>query len=96
MSEWQPIDSAPKDGTRILLMRRKTPKFERLPDILWVKLGKWCKHYLDGYEEGWREDAVATSQDNLAAFKLSPSHWLALDAIGDHLRPQPAEGKGEE
>jgi hypothetical protein len=78
MSEWKPIDTAPKDGTRILLMARKIPKFINLPDILWVKLGKWGRHYRDGYEDGWREDAIACGFDT-SPTRLNATHWMQLE-----------------
>lgn len=40
MNEWQPIESAPKDGTRILARQG-----EWLPHILWWEDGGW-KSYL--------------------------------------------------
>lgn len=76
--EWQPIESAPKDGTRIQLMATiNTARFAKLPPIGWIKVGKWSAHYQDGYAEGWREDAVGGNGD-LSRLKLVPTHWLPL------------------
>jgi hypothetical protein len=76
---WQPIETAPKDGKRIQLMRVKMPKFPNLPDILWIKVGSWRAHFIDGYQEGWREDAIAAPGATVQ-FELSPSHWMPLPA----------------
>jgi hypothetical protein len=85
---WQPIETAPKDDTRIQLMRVKSPKFENLPDILWIKIGSWRAHFADGYTEGWREHAVAgpSATDHL---KLSPTHWMPLPALPAKPKPDP-------
>lgn len=75
---WQPIETAPKDGTRIQLMCVRSPRFTLIPPVLWIKVGKWCAHYKDGYEEGWREDAVSAPHE--ARLKLTPTHWRLLPA----------------
>lgn len=80
MNNWQSIETAPADGSRIQLARLKSPKFQNLPAILWIKIGSWRAHFLDGYQEGWREDAVAgpSATDHL---RLSPSHWCRLPEL---------------
>jgi biotin operon repressor len=54
-----------------------TRRGRTLPEILWVKLGSWRKHHQDGYEDGWREDAVACPGDS-SRLKLAPTHWMPL------------------
>jgi hypothetical protein len=62
MSEWQPIETAPKDGSNVLL----SPAFERER----VTVGSWD---LDDVGEGgqcWR--CLELSE------RLEPTHWMPL------------------
>lgn len=77
--EWQPIETAPKDGSRIQLLATKLGRMKLLPDILWIKVGSWRKHHEDGYEFAWREDAVAAPV-NTGRARLAPTHWRMLPA----------------
>lgn len=77
---WRDISTAPKDGTRVLLRRMiDTTKFPNLPEIGWIKVGKWVADWQDGYEEAWREDAVPRGGRE-SAIRLSPTDWQPLPA----------------
>lgn len=66
MPEWQPIETAPRDGRRILLAREG-----------WVEIGRWLPDYaayegapagawMDDYDNGGPED------------RGWPTHWMPI------------------
>lgn len=61
-TEWQPIATAPKDGTEILL--RGGP--ENQSWAVWVRKGNWARQ-----RECW-------SVDMLPPIQYPPTHWLPL------------------
>lgn len=69
MSEWQPIESAPKDGTFILLAGpsgyRSTP--------LRVEVCRWVPQY----RHGWQNHAF----DSFGDGGHGPTHWMPLPAL---------------
>lgn len=75
MSEWQPIETAPKDGTRILLHTRWDGD-EITPDAF------------DEVQIGWWDDGNAL--DDPASIWHRPARW-ELDKVGDpiHWMPLP-------
>lgn len=83
--EWKPIETAPKDGTRLLLMRENR-RHSHLPPILWIKVGEWTAWHSDGYVEAWREDVIASGGDT-KRIRLVPTHWMPL--------PPPPRSEGE-
>ena len=63
MSDWQPIETAPKDGRKMLL-RFTGPFSDQMQDG--VTVGRWLR--------GWWLDAIwATSTAH-----RSPTHWMPL------------------
>lgn len=75
MKTWQPIDTAPKDGTRILL-------YDQTRDV--VVSGCWhCEPEFnthDGYEPAW---SWWVSDDEVILWDCdsAPSHWMQLDPL---------------
>jgi len=66
MSEWQPIETAPKDGTFVVVFAEKNPngrKVRRASPVCVAAKRGWM---------GW----VATPGD----YQVSPTHWLPLPA----------------
>ena len=77
--EWQPIETAPKDGTPVLL-----GSWYLGPDLAtaaWNGLF-WDMRHLDG------DDAQSAALDRFNREFGSPESWLPLDA----LPPPPVEG----
>jgi len=71
-SAWQPIETAPKDGTRVLIAGG-TVSFWTERDVPFsdISIAYWC----GGYDPHWRgEDMQA--HDEWYAHK--PTHWMPL------------------
>ena len=89
--EWQLIETAPKDGTEIILA-----KGERVTEGLWVG-DRWptaseyhgtTGEYLGQYETGECIEAHWMSFDGGFSEEDQPSHWMPLPA-------SPSAGNGE-
>ena len=67
MADWQPIETAPKDGTRILLW-----------DTDEVVIAKWDDISMGG-AEGW-QIAVVNMLSGLKHYEaaFNPTHWMPL------------------
>ncbi len=83
MSEWQPISTAPRDGTPVLLGGRWLP-FETLPG------GEWCSVVaLYGSMSSYAEDAGDwfAGVEQVASWNVAWTHWMPL--------PDPPDAGGE-
>lgn len=73
MSEWQPIETAPLDGTRILVCAGKkivTVRFWR---------GKWTVY---GYDEiRWLGWLTGARQWLVLGSDMPPTHWMPLPKL---------------
>jgi hypothetical protein len=73
MNEWQPISTAPKDGTHILVCRAWDADGKPIGDEAWgvfVHNAAWW-----GNEEGW---IVYCSMIQDPRLYFEPTHWMAL------------------
>jgi hypothetical protein len=59
---WQPIETAPKDGTGVLLFN---PYEEQ-----WVAIGRWLDHIHEDFHYGWNVDQWRDGSE--------PTHWRPL------------------
>lgn len=71
MTDWQPIETAPKDGTEILVLVNKTPMKTR-----------WYTPYLNGKPDPYGKSEWQ-QQDMRGGFgsyggPLRPTHWMPL------------------
>lgn len=64
VSEWQPMETAPKDGTRILLLRRWSQGWRAV-------CGYWRRDWGEPY---WAWDAHVVSD----ARQNPPSYWMPI------------------
>lgn len=78
MIAWQPIETAPKDGTKVLL-----GKIVGHPDhetaLWWAVRGYWS--------ERWKNWNDGVEPSGLAG----PTHWMPLSAHGAGSREHPSE-----
>lgn len=78
MSEWHPIETAPKDGTDVDLWVNQNGYFFRIPDCFWGRS--------DWLADGWvyfKRDYSETHRDCLANVEYdfgvgSVTHWMPL------------------
>lgn len=63
MNEWQPIETAPKDGTFVLCCDLITP-FRNQPPIMFV--GRWDPEHHGWCDKPWHQD------------RFTPTHWQPL------------------
>lgn len=68
MSEWQPIDSAPKDCFVLLFCPGEGHDEQRV--------GQWCKSF-DTDDEAWRYAALWCG-DAYVSVLCKPTHWMPL------------------
>lgn len=64
MNKWQPIETAPKDGTRILVF---DPAYEtRMACASYDKYSQWVERGYDYATEVW------------GSGEMNPTHWMKL------------------
>ena len=63
MTEWQPIETAPKDGSAIL----SWPTGSMFKDDTFSYVVRWC---------GWRECWIEAAGEEYQGFE--PTHWMPL------------------
>ena len=67
--DWQPIETAPRDGTRLLLA-----KIVGHPDhsttLWWAVTGRWSARW-----QNWNDDVEPSGL-------AGPTHWLPISAHG--------------
>jgi len=77
MSAWQPIDTAPKDGSQLLLFcgDYEPPFF--VGSFTWIDLPKDHEDYWEGWS--FSEEILA----NHCGAEPEPTHWMPLPATPD-------------
>ena len=94
--DWQPIETAPKDGTPILLVRwgNDFSDADLGPDAgVIAHWAHWPDHqgwYVSGFgvsDQGHRHHGAGELDDNGFPDDLGPTHWCALGSA-----PQPKGG----
>lgn len=76
---WQPIETAPKDGTAILLGSRGGS---------WI--GKWLPVYVSGYRPDNPWSSLMLNHDHMGEKWCVPTHWMPLPGAPGF--PSPATG----
>ena len=71
MTDWQPIETAPKDGTKILLGGTQYPNTEQ--DI--TRIGRW---YHTGYSVPDNGTFILDVGNNTRIEGTFPTHWMPL------------------
>ncbi len=89
MTDWQPIDTAPRDGTKIDLWVRsyypgypdqEAGEYYRVVDCFWHDHG-------EGYDKGWTREIVEGDfaghleliDDDFNPGAIEATHWLRVD-----------------
>ena len=75
---WQPIETAPKDGTEIIV-------FHHIGGVCagFCPAPGWAWHCMDGHNTRWVKAAgedVARQVPSLTSFNEPPTHWMHLPA----------------
>lgn len=82
MSEWQPIETAPRDGTYVLLYFPAHLRFDEYKYPQWWLIGKWTEDIFSDEGSGrWigpYSDGFSCNLINVAGPDASPTHWMSL------------------
>ena len=79
--EWQPIETAPKDGTHILVINLDTPEWNRVPTVAhWFELSVGDETR-GNFFLSWNKNA-----DDADYQMNTITHWKALDTLLDNLK----------
>jgi hypothetical protein len=73
MSEWQPIETAPKDGTPILIWQ---PDRDPKPNDGYCDDHRYAIGYWRLAHPGWTINATPWGNRNSAS--VNPTHWMPL------------------
>lgn len=65
---WQSMETAPKDGKRIIVYR-KCGKSSFDKDSIYIAL--WGEY-------GWEGDCIAVGYENNSVYVGEPTHWMSL------------------
>ena len=84
---WRPIETAPKDGTRVLLAEPFEGGFE-------MSVGWWRSYINDSDDAGWMDGTVQNwaYEENTI---LQPTHWMPLPPIPSSLKGSDVGEVGE-
>ena len=74
--EWQPIETAPKDGTRVLLYVEQKYSGKNF-NISYFITDAYCDEDED-WMTGWGHDTVESISYNVDDFAVNPTHWMSL------------------
>lgn len=73
MADWQPIETAPKDGSVIDLWADAWGGPRRYPNCRW-RADEW----LDDYERCWEQEYSEAMGAYHARYEFEPTHWMPL------------------
>lgn len=78
MSDWQPIETAPKDGTWIVLLIPESCHDSDRPKT-WIEAAKWIEEYQGVWEQVSRDrkDLVEQDLSHWSCYE-DPTHWMPL------------------
>ena len=82
MSEWQPIETAPKDGSKIVIWSKV---YDHCPIARWGEMGTeedfFCGWHLEGTHSpccSCEDDFIGYAEDESDGYM--PTHWMPLPA----------------
>jgi hypothetical protein len=86
--EWQPIETAPKDGT-VLILGIISPAVNLVRDGYWSDGEEWEHSGFDSQDEcrGWWAYTSSCGAEKLTGL-YAPTYWMFL--------PEPPEDRGDE
>lgn len=81
--EWQPIETAPKNGMWVLLLVPKSCQEDDRP-VPWIEMARWVEEFYEDWEQvsETRKERRVQDRSHWSIYE-TPTHWMPRPTMDD-------------